>query len=106
MFLSSGFEFRLRGQWFSSCIGSSSSTSPLPIHIYPDITTNQIIIFSVVTSSAHVQCIANNLVWCHVNVLEINGIVHISIFISQELLTNVSSNHIYPSSTLYKEYFT
>ena len=29
----------------------------------------------------------------------------IFIFISHELLTNVPSNHIYPSSTLNKEYF-
>ena len=29
----------------------------------------------------------------------------IFIFVSHELLTNVPSNHIYPSSTLNKEYF-
>ena len=32
--------------------------------------------------------------------------IFIFISISHELLTNVPSNHIYPSSTLNKEYFT
>ena len=32
------------------------------------------------------------------------GTIFLVIFISHELLTNVSSNHIYPSSTLNKEY--